>query len=139
MIEAGKKVQFDYVLTIDGQQVDTSAGRKPLEYVHGEGKIVRGLEQQLEGLKVGAKQTITVSAEEGYGQVNPDAFKEIPKTSLPENIEPKVGMILQLNHPQRGKVAVVIAEVRDTTIVINFNHPLAGKELQFDVTIVNIQ
>ena len=138
MIEAGKKVKFDYVLTVDGNKVDSSEKTGPLEYVHGEKKIIPGLEKQMQGLKVGDKRNFIVFPEEGYGRIDPEAFKEYPKSSLPPEIEPKVGQVLGVKDQEGNKYPVVISEVKDETIVLNFNHPLAGKTLNFDITIVEI-
>ena len=139
MIESGKKVIFDYVLTVDGEIVDSSLRRGPLEYIHGEGRIIKGLERQLEGLQVGDKRNIIVSPEEGFGTIDPKAFKEVPKTMLSEEITPQVGQRLVLQNQSGNSFPVVIATVLDDTIVLNLNHPFAGQELYFEVTIVDIQ
>ena len=139
MIEAGKTVTFYYTLTVEGQVVDSSKEDAPLEYVQGDGKIIKGLEEQMEGLTVGDRRTITVAAAQGYGEVNPQAFRDVPKANLPENIEPQVGQVLQVVAPNGGRLPVVISEIKDDTVVLNLNHPLAGKELQFDITIVDIK
>jgi len=139
MIESGKKVIFDYVLTVDGEIVDSSLRRGPLEYIHGEGRIIKGLERQLEGLQVGDKRNIIVSPEEGFGTIDPKAFKEVPKTMLSEEITPQVGQRLVLQNQSGNSFPVVIAKVLDDTIVLNLNHPFAGQKLYFEVTIVDIQ
>ena len=135
----GKKVKFDYTLTVDGQQVETSVGKTPLEYVQGQGQIIPGLEAQLAGLKVGDKKSVSVAPEAGYGQVIQEAIRELPKTSFPENFTPQIGMVIELTSPDGQAVPGIIQEVRDTGILVNFNHPLAGKILNFDVTIVGIE
>ncbi|RLF26033.1 MAG: peptidylprolyl isomerase [Thermoplasmata archaeon] len=136
MIEKGKAVLFDYVLTVDDEEVDSSKGREPHRYVHGEGNIVRGLERQLHGLKEGDKKTIVVSPEEGYGVVDPEAFREIPKSQLSPGMELHVGTVLKARTQDGGSMPVVIHEVKEETVIVNFNHPLAGKELHFDITVV---
>ena len=138
-IAAGKKVTFDYVLTIDGQTIETSENVGPLEYTHGEGGILKGLEKRLAGLKVGDVKTITIPAQEAYGQVRPEAVREFPKSTLPENFTPQVGAIVRVENDSGQKFPVTIAEIRDETIVLNLNHPLAGKDLQFDVTVVAVK
>ncbi len=139
MIEKGKKVSFDYVLTVDGREVDSSKERGPLTYTHGDGDIVSGLEQQLNGLKVGDQKAIVVSAEEGYGQIDPKAFQEVAKAQLPPDMQPQAGDILTVKTQDGRAMPVVVTEVLNDTVVLNFNHPLAGKELHFDVTIVEIK
>ncbi len=138
-IENGKKVTFDYVLSIDGQQLETSETTGPFEYIHGEGGIIKGLEKRIEGLKVGSEKTITVPSAEAYGPVRPNALREFPKSSFPENFEPKVGAIIQLQNQSGQKFPATIQEVKEDTVMLNLNHPLAGKDLQFDVKIVDIQ
>lgn len=138
-VENGKKVTFDYVLTIEGQKVDSSENGTPLEYVHGEGTIIRGLSAALEGMTVRERKTVTISPEDGYGVVNQEAYKEVPKTQLPAGFEAQVGSMLQLTNDKGQVFPVMISEIRDESVLLDFNHPLAGKELQFDVTIIDIQ
>jgi len=139
VIEAGKKVSFDYALTVDGKVIDSSKDKGPLEYVHGEAKIIPGLARQLEGLRVGESKVVTVPAQEAYGQVNPQAFKEVAKTSLPKEAKLQVGMPLRVGTPDGKNFVVKIAEVKKDTVILDFNHPLAGKTLKFEVKIVSIQ
>ncbi|HID93718.1 MAG TPA: hypothetical protein EYP60_06445 [bacterium (Candidatus Stahlbacteria)] len=90
VIQNGSRVWFDYTLTVDGEVVDSSEGRGPLQYTHGEGKIIPGLSRQLEGMRVGEERKIEVLPEEAYGQVNPDAFQEVPRSVLPADLKPQV-------------------------------------------------
>jgi FKBP-type peptidyl-prolyl cis-trans isomerase SlyD len=138
-IQQGKLVSFDYTLTVDNQVIDTSKGKEPLQYTHGEGKIIPGLSKQLEGMKVGDEKRIVVGPEEAYGPVNPSAFQEVPKSKLPSDLKPEAGMHLQVND-QTGKSSIVmITEVKEDSVVLNLNHPLAGKTLTFDVKVVAIK
>lgn len=139
VIAKGKKVKFDYALTVDGQVADASEGRGPLEYVHGQEMIIKGLESQLEGMKVGDQKTVTVSAEEGYGPVDAEAILDLPKTSLDPAIVPEKGVELQLQGKDGQIIPGIIEAVKEETVTVNFNHPLAGKELKFDVKIVGIE
>lgn len=138
-IEDGKKVTFDYTLKIDGEVVETSEGKKPLEYTHGEGSIIAGLTSRIAGLAVGEEKTVIVPAKEAYGEVDEEAYREVPKTQFPEGFEAQRGMVIELQAPDGGAVPAVIWDIKDETIVLNFNHPLAGKTLQFDVKIVDIK
>lgn len=138
-IQNDKKVAIDYTLTVEGKVVDTSKGRQPLVYTQGKSEIIPGLERQLEGLKVGDFKKVSVNPEDAYGVVDPNGFQSIPKDSLPEGIEPKVGMMLQAGGPDGGRFPVTISEVKENEVVINLNHPLAGKVLDFEVTIVSIE
>lgn len=139
MISTGKKVAFAYTLTVDNEIVDSSEGRDPLNYVQGSGQIIPGLDRQMEGLKIGEEKTITVLPEEGYGQVNPEALKEVPKKMLPQGLEPHVGMYLQLQGPNGQSLPVKVSEVKNESVILDLNHPLAGKTLNFQVKIVSIE
>jgi len=137
-IQKGSQVSFNYTLTVDGEVVDSSQGKEPFQYIHGEGKIIPGLSRQLEGLGVGEEKRIEVSPEEGYGKVIPEAIQEVPKTQLPPDIEPQVGMQLQVGNPEGRTMVAKITEIKTDTIVIDLNHPLAGKTLIFQIKIVSI-
>jgi peptidylprolyl isomerase len=132
-------VSFDYTLTVDGEVLDTSQGRGPLEYVQGQGQIIPGLAKQMEGLTVGDERKIVVSPEDAYGMVNPQAYQEVDKVSLKTDQELKVGMVIQVSTPEGQAFPVRISEVKENTFVIDLNHPLAGKILEFQVKIVSIQ
>jgi FKBP-type peptidyl-prolyl cis-trans isomerase SlyD len=138
-IEKGKKVSFDYTLTVDGEVVDSSKERGPLAYTHGEGKIIPGLASELEGMKAGEEAVVKVEPKAAYGEKNPEALKEVPKSSLPKELEPKTGMMLQMQGPQGQAVPVKVTEVKDESVILDLNHPLAGKTLNFDVTIVSVE
>ena len=139
VIEEGKTVDFEYTLTVDGEVVDTSEGKAPLEYVHGQGQIIPGLSRQLEGLKKGDEKKITVSPEEGYGLVRQDAFIEFPKENVTEGVELEIGKVLQLRTDAGQTVLARIADIKGEKLLLDLNHPLAGKELKFDVKIVDIK
>jgi FKBP-type peptidyl-prolyl cis-trans isomerase 2 len=138
MIEKGKKVQIDYTLTVEGDVVDTSKGKQPLEYTHGEGMLIPGLENELVGMKPGEAKEVTVAAQDGYGEVVKDAFREVPRSQFPAEITPEEGLRLSMQSPEGQQIPVTIAEVKDDAIVLDFNHPLAGKELHFDVSVVDV-
>lgn len=138
-IQNGKEVAINYTLKVDGQVVDTSKEREPFTYVHGEKKIIPGLSKALEGMQEGDKKSVTINPEEGYGEVNPKAFQEIPNSQLPEGIKPQVGMNLQANAPDGRKQVIRISEVKDDSIVVDANHPLAGKRLNFDIEVVSVK
>ncbi len=138
-IDDGKVVKFDYTLKIDGQAVETSIGKAPLEYTHGEGTIIPGLSSRIKGLAVGDEKTVLVPAKEAYGEIDDKAYREVSRTTLPEGFEPQPGMVIELQAPDGNTVPAVVWEVKDETIVLNFNHPLAGKTLEFDIKIVDIK
>ncbi|MFH1359533.1 MAG: peptidylprolyl isomerase [Candidatus Omnitrophota bacterium] len=139
VITKGKKVKFDYTLTVQGKVMDTSEGKDPLEYTQGAGMIIPGLERQLEGLKVGDERTIKVLAKEAYGELDPNAIREMPRTFFPADVTLQQGMMVPLQAKDGQKIVAIIQNINKDTVVLNFNHPLAGQELQFDVKIVDIK
>ena len=136
-IKKDSKVAIHYTLTVDGKIADTSKDRGPLEYTQGAGQIIIGLEEALEGLKAGDKKSVDIEAKKAYGEVNPEAKRRVPKEAI-SNIETlKVGDIVGASangHSFRAK----ISEITDKDVELDFNHPLAGKQLHFDVEIVSV-
>lgn len=139
VIQNGTTVVIDYKLTVDGKVVDSSEGGKPLSYVQGQGQIIPGLEKQLAGLKAGDSADVTVKPEEGYGQIDPKAFVEIPKEQLGANITPQPGMMLRGTTKEGRPFQAKVDKVADKTVTLDLNHPLAGKTLQFAVKILEIK
>lgn len=139
VVADGKTVKVDYTLTVDGEVVDSSKGRQPLEFKEGSHQVIPGFEKAIMGMKVGQKKSFTVKPEEGYGQVNPKAFQEVPKSQLPAGMTPKAGMKLLAEGKNGQKLPVVIKEVKKDTVIVDMNHPLAGKTLKFDVEVVDIK
>lgn len=137
MIQDGKRVKFNYTLHAEGKLVDSSKG-KSFEYVHGEDKILPGLKEQLEGLKTGEEKNIVLTPENAYGQEDPQAIKEVPRDNLPENVTPELGLTLQMNTATGQKIQGVISGIKDDSIIVDFNHPLAGKTLTFAIKIMEI-
>ncbi len=137
MIEDGKTIKINYTLTVDGEVVDTTDGREPFEYVQGKHQIIPGLERQLLGRGVGDECEIIVGPDDAYGVEDPRAYIEVPRSRLPEG-EIEVGMVVYANSPDGGQMMVRIAEIKEETVVLNFNHPLAGKELHFKIVILDI-
>ncbi len=140
VIEDGKKVKFDYTLKVDGEILETTKDKVPLRYVHGGvNPFVKGLYDQLEGMKKRQKKTIVVLPEDGYGIVNEKAFQEIKKSSFPPEILLKKGNPIDLNSPDGQTIRGYIREIRENTVLIDFNHPLAGKTLIFDIKILDVE
>ena len=138
MIENGNQVSIEYTLTLeDGTKVDTNVGGEPLVYEQGSGQIIPGLEEELAGLKEGDTKKVTVAPERGYGPVDPEAFQEVESTKIPEEARTVGTMLLARDASGNGR-QVRVHEVKDETVVIDFNHPLAGKTLTFDVKILDI-
>jgi FKBP-type peptidyl-prolyl cis-trans isomerase SlyD len=132
-------VTLEYKLTVDGELVDSSEESGPVEFIQGHDNIVPGLERVLYNLKVGDQQKVTISAEEGYGPIDPEAFMMVPRSEIPEDIPMEKGVELEIQNDDGEFTVAVIEEVTRDSVKLNFNHPLAGKELHFDVNIVDIR
>lgn len=139
VIHNGSKVAFDYVLTVDGKIVDSSQTRGPLEYTQGDGKMIPGLVKELEGLKAGDEKTFSVKPEEAYGNPDPAGIKEMPIQSVPKDLKPQVGMVLQMQDQSGQVFPAKVTKITDKSIVVDLNHPLAGKTLTFKVKIVSVK
>ncbi len=137
-IESGKQVTLHYKLLVDGKVLEVADDKQPFIYKQGEKQIIPGLEKALEGLEVGAKKTIKVAPEEGYGQIDPNAVREIAKEKLPPDVPLKPGTLMEAHSPQGDALLVKIKEVKDKTVLVDFNHPLAGKNLEFQVEVVQV-
>lgn len=136
-IESNQKVGMMYQLTIEGNVVDSNIGAEPLEFVYATGQIIPGLESRIQDMNVGDKQDIVVPAAEGYGEYNEEARQNMPKTQF-EGLDLEVGMPLQGQGADGNPISVTVAEILEDEVVIDFNHPLAGKELNFNIEIVSI-
>jgi len=121
-----------------GEVFDTSEGREPLEFKLGAGQIIPGLEKGIVGMQAEESKTIDVPAADAYGERSDDLFYEVPKTQLPGDVEPEVGMSLMSQTPDGQQIPLVISEVNEETITVDANHPLAGRDLTFEVTLVSI-
>jgi len=137
-VQDNMTVEFEYTLTVDGAVVDSSKGQDPMRYVHGQGQIVPGLEKELTGLQVGDAKQVTVKPQDAYGQMDPEAFIEVPKSKLPKEPAPEVGMILSGQDPEGRPFQAKIAEVKADSVKLDMNHPLAGKTLNFEVKVTSI-
>lgn len=138
VVATGKKIKMDYTLIVKGEQLETSVGKEPLEFVVGDQSIIPGLEKGIEGMKVGEEKEIVVEPKDAYGEVDPKALKEFPKSKMPTGADLKVGMVLEAQAPNGENFPAVIAEIKDDKVVMDFNHPLAGKQLTFKVKLLDI-
>ena len=138
-IEDGCSVTIEYNMTLDnGELIDTTKDTTPLTYTQGKGEIIAGLEKKLLDMDKGETFEIAVPAAEGFGESDPDALIEVPKSDLPpEALE--TGAELQAQGPQGQSIEGRVVEINENGAVVDFNHPLAGKTLNFSVTIVDVQ
>ncbi|SEA07529.1 peptidylprolyl isomerase [Arachidicoccus rhizosphaerae] len=131
------KVHYHGKLT-DGTTFDSSEGRAPLEFEVGSGQVIPGFDEGVTGLQIGEKKTVNIPAAQAYGQVSEDQIVEFPKSQFPQDLTPEVGMPLQMSNDQGQTFQVIIKEVKEDSVVLDANHPLAGKDLIFDIELVDI-
>ena len=138
-VKNGDKVKIHYTGKLkDGSTFDSSVGREPLGFTVGGNMVVPGFENGVIGMKKGENKTISISPEEAYGERNSEQVSVVERTQLPQDMEPEVGMALQATGPDGSAVPVAITEVTEKTVTVDANHPLAGKELIFDLELVEI-
>ena len=122
----------------NGEVFDTSDGKEPIEFTLGQGQLIPGFEKGLIDMKLNEKKTINMTKDDAYGEVNETLIQEVKKTDLPQDMEPKVGMGLVSKSPDGQEINLMVVEVKEETIVIDGNHPLAGRDLIFDLEVVEI-
>ena len=139
LAKTGDNVKVHYTGRLpDGTVFDTSIGSEPLEFTLGQGQIISGFEQAVIGMQVGESKTVTIPVDQAYGPRRDDMVLEVDRDALPDDIDPKVGLQLQMNQGDGGIMIVTITDVSETTVKIDANHPLAGQELTFDIELVEI-
>jgi FKBP-type peptidyl-prolyl cis-trans isomerase SlpA len=123
----------------NGEVFDSSVDREPLEFTLGQGQIIPGFEKELIDMKVNDKKTFEISSDDAYGEVRKELIQEVPKDNLPPDITPEVGMGLVSKTPEGQEMRLTVQEVKDESIVVDANHPLAGKDLVFDIEVLEIK
>jgi FKBP-type peptidyl-prolyl cis-trans isomerase SlyD len=140
MVSENSVVTLDYTVTMDdGKVVDSSKGGDPLQYLHGHHMLIPGLEKALDGMKVGESRQVTVPPEEGYGQLVEDATEWVDRELFPAEVELLPGTVLHIQEGEDEIYPARIVEVESDRVLLDYNHPLAGKTLHFDVTIVDVR
>jgi FKBP-type peptidyl-prolyl cis-trans isomerase SlyD len=132
-------VTLDYTLTVEGEVVDTSRGSMPIQFIQGQQQIIPGLEQELYGLSVGETKEVTIAPEQGYGRVDPENFAEVPKDQFPPEIPLQPGIELELTDDKGERVGARIEDIHEDMVRLDFNHPLAGKDLHFEIEVVDLR
>ena len=137
--KAGDTVQVHYTGKFDdGSVFDSSAGREPLEFTVGSGQVIPGFEQAVEGMAVGQTKTVTIPAAEAYGDRVAEAVLQVPREQLPPDLEPEVGQRLVMQSHDGRQIPIVVVEVTEDSITIDANHPLAGRDLTFEIELVSV-
>jgi FKBP-type peptidyl-prolyl cis-trans isomerase 2 len=136
----GDKVKIHYHGKLnDGSTFDSSAGREPLAFEIGSGMVIPGFDDGVTGMTVGERKTINIPAAQAYGEVSEEMIMEFPLNQFPADMVPEIGMQLTMSNNQGQNFPVVIVELKDESVMLDANHPLAGKELIFDLELVEIE
>jgi FKBP-type peptidyl-prolyl cis-trans isomerase SlyD len=138
-VEKGKKIKMDYELAVEGGDVvESSATRGPLEYIHGSGKMLAGLESRIEGLTVGEEKSGVIPPAEAYGTEDTLPTLTIPRTNFPKGEEIAVGKLFEARDPAGNPVSFTVVKAEGDEVTVRFNHPLVGKAIRFKVKILEI-
>ena len=138
-VASGNTVRVHYTGTLgDGTQFDSSAGRDPLEFALGGGQVIPGFDAAVTGMSVGDEKTVTIEPDDAYGERHEQLVQQVPRNTLPDSIDPAIGMQLQSQSPDGQVMNLVIVEVEEESITLDANHPLSGHALTFDIELVEI-
>ncbi|AEV31594.1 FKBP-type peptidyl-prolyl cis-trans isomerase [Owenweeksia hongkongensis] len=132
------KVHYTGKLT-NGEVFDSSLEREPLEFTLGQGQLIPGFEKGMINMELNEKKTLNIPCAEAYGERREEMMQEVPKNQLPPEVKPEVGMGLISQTPDGQEMRLTVAEVKDETIVVDANHPLAGQDLVFDIELLEIK
>jgi len=139
VIADGRSVAIEYTLKLeDGTVADTNVDGEPLVYTHGSGQLLPALEKELEGMAAADTRSVQIPVADGYGEVDPGLFREVPQEQVPEEAR-QVGQVLYAESPNGQPFQVKVHEIREEVIVLDLNHPLAGEALTFDIRIVSVE
>ena len=140
MASDGDTVRVHYTGTLaDGTMFDTSREREPLEFIMGKGKMIPGFEEATRDMQVGQVKTVTIPAEKAYGPYHDEMVVAVPREQLSADLSPVIGQRLQMQQTEGGYTIVIVTEVTETTITVDANHPLAGKDLIFEIELVEVR
>ncbi len=139
-VQSGSTVTVHYKGTLNsGEVFDSSEGRQPLEFTVGSGQVINGFDKAVRDMNVGEQKTVNIPVDEAYGQRTNEALVSVPRSEFPDDIQPEVGQELQMSDDQGHVFPVIVAEVAEDHVVLDANHPLAGEDLTFDITLVSVQ
>ena len=132
-------VSMDYTLTVDDEIIDSTENLAPIQFIHGRGNIIPGLERELAGMKVGDTKIVHVQPEDAYGTFDPNAFTDVARDQFPPDFEIRIGGEIRVRTTSGHFLTAIIDSMQDENVKLNLNHPLAGKELHFDAKIVDLR
>jgi peptidylprolyl isomerase len=137
--QSGDKVRVHYHGKLrSGETFDSSNGREPLEFTVGSGQVIKGFEEGVKGMQAGDKKTVEIPVQDAYGEKNQDMIIEFPKAQFPPDMNPEAGQQLMMSNGSGESFPVVVVEVKEESVLLDANHPLAGQELVFDIELVEI-
>lgn len=135
----GDSVKVHYTGKLDdGTVFDSSVGREPLDFTVGAGQLIAGFDEAVVGMAVGEKKTVRIAPEQAYGPHNPEMTLQVPRSDLPADIQPELGMQLEASQEGGHSMVVTVVEVTDESVTFDANHPLAGKALTFEIEVVEV-
>jgi FKBP-type peptidyl-prolyl cis-trans isomerase SlyD len=132
-------VSLDFTLFVDGKEMDSSKETGPIQFIQGYGNIITGLEKELYGMAVGDKKHLKIEAIQAYGEFDREAIVDIPRSEFPADIPLTLGTEIEIENQEGEHYTAIISEVLEDKVVLDFNHPLAGKDLVFDVKVIDIR
>lgn len=132
-------VSLDFNLFVDGKEVDSSKETGPIQFIQGYGNIISGLEKELYGMAIGEKKHLEIKAAEAYGEYDEEAVIDVPRSDFPDDIPLNPGVEIEIENQEGELYTAIISKVLDDKVILNFNHPLAGKDLIFDVKVVDLR
>ena len=138
-VKQGDTVKVHYTGTLaDGSVFDSSAGREPLQFTVGSGQVIPGFDTAVDGMRVGEKKTVTIPCQQAYGEMQNELVMTVPMEQVPTDLKLEVGMMLEVGGPQGELLRVRVIELTDTSVILDANPPLAGKDLTFALELVAI-
>jgi len=138
-VQDGQVVSMEYTLRVDGEVLDTSDGQGPLEFLAGHGNIIPGLESEMMGMKVGESRDVLVAPADGYGEFDEEAFMDVPRAEFPKELSLEDGLELNVSDQEGQQRYARIDGFDEESVRLNFNHPLAGMELAFNVKVIGLR
>jgi len=138
-VQNGVVVSMEYTLKIDGEVIDSSQGQDPLEFLTGHGNIISGLEREMIGMKIGDSKNVVVAPADGYGEYDEEAYLDVPSKQFPKEMKVEEGLELTVRDDSGQARYARVETVEGETVRLNFNHPLAGDELHFNVKVVSLR
>ena len=138
-VQDGLVVSMEYTLSVDGEVLDSSKDAGPLQFLAGYDNIVPGLEREMAGMKIGESKDVLVLPEDGYGEFDEEAFMKVPRSEFPADMELEEGLELNVTDEDGQNQLAFVESFNDEVVRLDFNHPLAGAELQFNVKVVGLR